>query len=169
MMLSTIYFWWYFEHYTYTHQSKKITIISLPSIARFRNGCVEHHWMNFILPLACWFMEDFFNLYVNTQSCCIKWKDRNISFPCSRYAGSDVCKVHSRASNSQMHNGNVLWHDQHCCSKCIGHICKQHAQRSTWEDIKGKQFCSELHVIWWHNLWHNDTNFLPYQGTSKQQ
>jgi hypothetical protein len=41
------------------------------------------------------------------------------------------CKVlHSTASNSQVDNGNVLWHDQHCCSKCIGHICTQHAQRS---------------------------------------
>jgi hypothetical protein len=49
---------------------------------------------------------------------------------CSRRAGSNVCKVHSTASNSQMDNDSVLWHDQHCCSKCIGHICTQHAQRS---------------------------------------
>jgi hypothetical protein len=38
--------------------------------------------------------------------------------------------VQRTTRNAHMDNGNVLWHDQHCCSKCIGHICKQHAQRS---------------------------------------
>jgi len=37
-----------------------------------------------------------------------------------------------------MENGNVFWHDQHCCSKCIGHICKQHAQRSVREEDRRK-------------------------------
>ena len=56
---------------------------------------------------------------------------------CSRHAESNVCKVHSTASNSQKDNGNVLWHDQHCCSKCTGHICTQHVQRSaSGEDKK---------------------------------
>ena len=31
---------------------------------------------------------------------------------------------------------NVLWHDQHRCSKSIGHICTQYAQRSAWEEDK---------------------------------
>jgi hypothetical protein len=32
--------------------------------------------------------------------------------------------------NSQMDNANILWHNQHSCSKLIGHICTQHAQSS---------------------------------------
>jgi len=39
-----------------------------------------------------------------------------------------------------MNNDNVSWHDQHCYSKCIGHICKQNAQRSTWEEDKKEIF-----------------------------
>ena len=35
--------------------------------------------------------------------------------------------------------------------------------------MKRKYFCSELHMIWWHDLYHNDTNFLHCLGTSKQQ
>jgi len=46
----TFYFWYY------THQSKKLMIISSTSLARFGNGCGEHHWMNFILSLACFYI-----------------------------------------------------------------------------------------------------------------
>ena len=39
---------------THTHTPiKKFMIISSTSLARFRNGCVERHWMNFVLSLAC--------------------------------------------------------------------------------------------------------------------
>jgi hypothetical protein len=38
-------------------------IISSTSLARFRNGCGEHQWMNLVLSLACWFMEDIQSLY----------------------------------------------------------------------------------------------------------
>jgi len=31
---------------------KKFVIISSASLARFRNGCGEHHWMNFVLSLV---------------------------------------------------------------------------------------------------------------------
>jgi len=31
---------------------KKFMIVSSTSLARFRNRCGEHHWMNFVLPLA---------------------------------------------------------------------------------------------------------------------
>jgi hypothetical protein len=37
---------------THTNQ-KKFMIISSTSLARFRNGCGEHQWMNFVLSLAC--------------------------------------------------------------------------------------------------------------------
>ena len=37
-----------------THtQIKKFMIISSTSLTRFRNECGEHHWMNFVLSLAC--------------------------------------------------------------------------------------------------------------------
>ena len=48
----------------------------------------------------------------------------------SRHVGLNVYKIHSTTSNSQVDNGNILRHDQHYCSKCIGHIRAQHAQRS---------------------------------------
>jgi hypothetical protein len=37
---------------THTNQ-KKFMIISSTSLARFRNGCGEHYWMNFVPSLAC--------------------------------------------------------------------------------------------------------------------
>jgi hypothetical protein len=37
---------------THTNQ-KKFMIISSTSLARFRNGCGKHHWMSFVLSLAC--------------------------------------------------------------------------------------------------------------------
>jgi hypothetical protein len=36
-----------------TNTNKKFMIISSTSLARFRNGCGKHHWMNFVLSLAC--------------------------------------------------------------------------------------------------------------------
>jgi hypothetical protein len=57
----------------------------------------------------------------------------------SRHVGSNVCKVHSTASNSQMDNGNVLWHDQHCCSKYIGHAHNMRKDQPE-KKIKRKDF-----------------------------
>jgi len=37
---------------TNTNQ-KKLMIISSTSLARFRNVCGQHHWMNFVLSVAC--------------------------------------------------------------------------------------------------------------------
>ena len=36
----------------------------------------------------------------------------------------------------EIHTESESLFDQHCCSKCIGHICNQHAQRSAWEEDK---------------------------------
>jgi hypothetical protein len=75
------------------------------------------------------------SLHHDSAICSIQESLKSLNFitkqRCSRHAGLNVCKVHSTASNSQMDNANVLWHNKHCCNKCIGHICTQHAKSST--------------------------------------
>jgi hypothetical protein len=42
--------WVYYRknHPVLTHTNKKLMIISSTSLERFRNGCGELHWMNFV-------------------------------------------------------------------------------------------------------------------------
>jgi hypothetical protein len=72
----------------------------------------------------------FESLHEHTESLCKMDGTGRLDFPAVDMLDQMSARYTVQQATSQMDNGNVLWHDQHFCSKFIGHKCKQHEQRS---------------------------------------